>query len=210
MHVYNTQTKVKKRSKHGKKLRYIDIETIKNDIETNYKNRVVMSTQDQYNGTAGHFRIFMKLYHKKIFVAYDMENTLCEFITWKHRCVGIGWSAMRNHLYAIKNLYENHGIMIAVDKKSMPKAHGLIRAEKLRNPGTKGARPVTIEMLRIWINHMEHDNEYNSYDKNIWTAAWLGAFFGMKRISEYTYNPDVLVNLTIGDLQFEYHPENEK
>ena len=100
--------------------------------------------------------------------------------------------------------------MIEVDKKSMPKAHGLIRAEKLRNPGTRGARPVTIEMLDIWIKHMQHDDEYNSYDKNIWTAAWVRAFFGKKRISEYTYNPDVLVNLTISDLQFEYHPENEK
>ena len=102
--MYTIQKKPKKRSQHGKKLKYIDIEIIKNDIETNYENIVVMSTQDQYNGTAGHFRIFMKLYHKKIFVAYDMENTLCEFITWKHRCVGIGWSAMRNHLYDKKSI----------------------------------------------------------------------------------------------------------
>ena len=185
---------------------HIDLSVINSTIQTNFSRRNAVQTQGQYKSTESHYIIFCKLYDKDINSINNIEERLCQFLTWKQLCVGIGWSAMRGHLYAVRSFYAENNIHIDVDSKSMRKAHGLIRAEKLRNPGGDGAKPVTIDMLKKWIKCMSNDKEYNKHDSNVWIASWLSAFFGMKRISEYTFNPDKLKNVLVQDLSFEFEP----
>eukprot|EP01083_Nonionella_stella_P096691 271870_1 len=112
---------------------------------------------------------------------------MTEFLEWKFECVGIGWSAMRNHKYAVSSfIYEEYERKIQVDERAMPRTAGYIRAEKRRRPPGTGADPISQDKIREILDSIQKDETLSPNDNLIWSTAVTLAWIGIKRASEYT------------------------
>lgn len=169
-------------------------------------NKNAESTREQYGGTAQHYLIFTKIYSLNPLqtkngtkILKEWEQCLLHFIAWKHECVGIGWKAMRNHIYAIRNFLFQHQIEIDVHEKAMRTLHSFIAGERRDNPSGTGSKPVTLKLMQNWVNIIQKDQKLSNSNKLCWMFILSIAWFGTKRISEYTN-----YHLLIHQLQFEF------
>ncbi len=138
----------------------------------------------------------------------NKDERLCMFLQWKKANKGIGWNAMKGHIFAVKNFWLQKGINVqtAKTKGFIPRAWAVVAAEKRERPTGKGADPITITELKALLEAIDKMENLTAIAKKAWKVIFTLAFFGCKRISEYAnrLSKEGGQGLRMEQIEFEY------
>ncbi len=181
----------KRRIKNKDELKYIPETILEYTKKKKFEGRIKKTTKKQYKGVAAHYELFCELYKENPTEPKNgFEQRIIKFILWKHLNVGIGWSAMRGHLYAVSNYLKDHKIFIKTSNKDMPTLHGIFEEEKRVRPPGDGAEAIDLEEIMKMIKQIDKDTRWTDLDKKKWKLILGIAFYELKRIGEYNMDTE--------------------